>query len=126
MTKSARSVAACVMALSIMSGGAAAATPAAADPLPQGRTKWLPKGASDTRPTVVVRKGDRVKFRFWEGYDRRNGYWLKQTGTVSGSVLRLYVHEGMGGWTTARYRLKGKTLRIKWQGRSKWSVLKRT
>lgn len=54
-----------------------------------------------------------------------NGYWLKRSGTVSGPGLRLYIHEGKGGWTTNRYRLKGKTLRIKRRGSSKWRTFER-
>lgn len=117
-----------VVAVSMMVAGVgmiAGAAPATADTLPQGRTKWQSVTYPGPKPVVILREGERVKMRSWQGYDRRHGYWLKQSGSVKGHVLRLYTHEGYGGWSKARYRLQGKNLRIKWQGQSKWVVFKR-
>lgn len=125
MSSRLRGSTAVVVSLLITVGGVAGAVPASAAEMPQGRTKWQRVGGSSGKPIVVVRQGEQIKMRSWEGPNRKIGYWLEYKGTVKGNTIRWQVNEGYGGWTKERYRLNGKTLRIKWQGDSEWTVFKR-
>ncbi len=100
----------------LATAAAAGASPAMAKPLPHGSSGWAEPGASQFDAWTMKRTGDHVRLIFSD---------VTYRGTVSGNVLRIRPNEGYGGVEYAKYRLHGKTLKIKWAGQSDWARFRR-
>lgn len=96
--------------------GGAGSVPAVADPLPSGKSRWGQPGVPNAMPWRMKRSGDWVKLVFSD---------VTYRGTISGNTMRLRPNEGYGAISYNTFRYNGRVLKIRWEGRSKWTRFKR-